>query len=258
VSAGAATELPTLWHFRISHYNEKARWALDWKQLPHRRRALVPGPHVPRMLWESGQRKVPALRIDGETIADSTRIIAALEARHPEPPLYPADPAARARALALEDYFDEELGPHIRRVVFHHLLQDAPAAVATLAVDEPPLTQLVYRVAFPLIRTVMRRDLGIDDAGAAVSAARVADALARLEAEIQPSGYLVGDAFSVADLTAAAMLGPLLRADEFPYRLPPLVRALAAWRASMIDRPGMQWAHTMYRRHRGSSSEVAA
>jgi len=22
---------PVLWHFPISHYNEKARWALDWK-----------------------------------------------------------------------------------------------------------------------------------------------------------------------------------------------------------------------------------
>ncbi len=257
-SADAAPELPTLWHFRISHYNEKARWALDWKQLPHRRRALVPGPHLPRMLWESGQKKVPALRLDGETIVDSTRIIAALEARHPDPPLYPADPAARARALALEDYFDEELGPHIRRFFFHHLLQDAPAAVATLAVDESPLTQLLYRAAFPLVRTVMRLDMGIDDAGAAQSAARVADALARLEAEIQPSGYLVGDAFSVADLTAAALFGPLVRAAEFPYRLPPLVPVLAAWRASMIDRPGLQWAHAMYRRHRGRSAEVAA
>lgn len=250
--------LPTLWHFRISHYNEKARWALDWKRVPHRRCALVPGPHVPRLLWETGQKQVPALRLDGETIVDSTHIIAALEARYPEPPLYPADPAARARALALEDYFDEELGPHIRLVFFHHLLQDPTAAVATLTVDEPPLTRWLYGAAFPLVRTFMRFDMGIDDAHAAESTERVAAALARLEAEIQPSGYLVGDAFSVADLTAAALFGPLLRAEEFPYRLPPLVAPLAAWRAAMIDRPGLQWALAMYRRHRGRSAEVPA
>ena len=29
---------PVLWHFPISHYNEKARWALDWKRIPHVRR----------------------------------------------------------------------------------------------------------------------------------------------------------------------------------------------------------------------------
>jgi glutathione S-transferase len=34
----------------------------------------------------------------------------------------------------------------------------------------------------------------------------VADALDRISRELQPSGYLVGEAFSVADLTAAAML----------------------------------------------------
>jgi len=32
---------PVLWHFPISHYNEKARWALDWKGIPHLRRALA-------------------------------------------------------------------------------------------------------------------------------------------------------------------------------------------------------------------------
>ena len=36
--------------------------------------------------------------------------------------------------------------------------------------------------------------------------ADVADALDRISRELQPSGYLVGEAFSVADLTAAAML----------------------------------------------------
>ncbi|MCA9686256.1 MAG: glutathione S-transferase N-terminal domain-containing protein, partial [Myxococcales bacterium] len=33
--------------FAFSHYNEKARWALDYKGLAHRRRSLLPGPHVP-------------------------------------------------------------------------------------------------------------------------------------------------------------------------------------------------------------------
>src|SRR4051812_43686025 len=39
---------PTLWHISVSHYSEKARWALDHKQLPHRRRAVsIPGLHIP-------------------------------------------------------------------------------------------------------------------------------------------------------------------------------------------------------------------
>jgi glutathione S-transferase len=245
-----------LFQFPFSHYNEKARWALDWKGVPHRRRAVLPGPHVPIIWWLTGQKAVPVLRLDGVTVSDSTRIIAALEERYPDPPLYPADPTARARALALEDYFDTELGPHIRRAFFFHLLQDPAVATATLTVDESPLTRVVYRAAFPVIRAVMRADMGIDAERSALSRAAVEAALTRLEAELQPSGYLVGDAFSVADLTAAALLVPLLHPDEFPYRLPPLVPALASWRAMVADRPGFRWAVEMYRRHRGRSAEV--
>jgi len=55
-------------------------------------------------LWRAtGQGKLPVLWLDGRAIADSTRIIAALEEQYPEPPLYPRDSAARQRALALED-----------------------------------------------------------------------------------------------------------------------------------------------------------
>ena len=52
------TRPPVLWHFPISHYNEKARWALDWKGIPHVRRALAMS-YVPRALWTTGQAKLP-------------------------------------------------------------------------------------------------------------------------------------------------------------------------------------------------------
>ena len=48
---------PVLWHFPISHYNEKARWALDWKGIPHVRRALAMS-YMPRALWTTGQAKL--------------------------------------------------------------------------------------------------------------------------------------------------------------------------------------------------------
>ena len=54
------------------------------------------------------------LQLDGQTIGDSTAIIAALERIHPEPSLYPGDPAERLWVLELEEFFDEELGPAIR------------------------------------------------------------------------------------------------------------------------------------------------
>ena len=56
---------PRLLHFRVSHYNEKVRWALDFKRWAHRRKALVPGFHVAGLQIKTGQRKVPVLEIEG-------------------------------------------------------------------------------------------------------------------------------------------------------------------------------------------------
>ncbi len=78
---------PTLWHIEISHYSEKARWALDYKGIEHQRRAPTPGAHIAVALWLTRGRckTFPVLQLDGEAIGDTTAIIAALERALPRP-----------------------------------------------------------------------------------------------------------------------------------------------------------------------------
>src|SRR5215212_6262861 len=126
---------PVLWHLKVSHYNEKVRWALDYKGVPHVRRAAPPGPHRKIARRLTGSSTFPVLMVDGEAIGDATRIIAALERRHPDPQLYPEDPDLRRRALEIEDFFDEELGPHSRLLVLHHTLPDPELALGAFSPD---------------------------------------------------------------------------------------------------------------------------
>jgi len=250
---------PILWQFRASHYNEKARWALDWKGVQHVRRSLLPGWHVPRIVALTWQTQVPVLELDGgQAIADSTQIIAHLEALHPHPPLYPDDGAARRRALELEHYFDEELGPHIRRAFFFDALEHTDYMVGLFASGERAITRSAYRTFFPLARMLMRTAMGIDAPRTERSREKVEEALDRLEAEIGPSGYLVGDRFTVADLTAAALLAPLLMPQQFPYPFPKPPDSVARLRAAYVSRPAFVWAAEMYQRHRGESAAVEA
>ena len=62
---------------------------------------------------------------------------------------------------------------------------------------------------------------GINDETAVKGREKTIAALERLESEIGPSGYLVGDGFTVADLTAAALLFPLVRPPEVAGGPPP-------------------------------------
>jgi glutathione S-transferase len=246
---------PLLWHIAVSHYSEKARWALDYKEIPHRRRALpVPGVHIPASIWmtRGASYTFPVLEIDGRRIGDSTEIIAVLEGTFPEPPLYPADPAGRRRALELEDFFDEELGPHIRLLAFHELGNDPERFVALIARTTPgPLTR-IGSGAVAYARTFTGLRFGVRDEEAAARArTKVTAALDRLEVELGSNEYLVGDSFSVADLTAAALFYPLVLPDEGPLandEEPPA--GLESFRAPLRERHGYRWVEEIFRRHR--------
>jgi glutathione S-transferase len=248
---GSPQDLPVLWQLQISHYNEKVRWALDLKRIPHLRRSLLPGIHAIQARRLTGADTTPVLTLDGRSIGDSTTIIAALESRWPRPALYPDDPDQRARALELEEFFDEELGPHIRRAVYHVLL-DHPELVVPLFINgQPPAARFLIRTAFPVLKVAMRRALTITPQAAAESEAKTIAAMDRLEAELGPSGYLVGDSFSVADLTAAALFYPIVRPEAFPY---PAITDVPEQARDLLDslaaRPGGRWVGAMYERHR--------
>src|SRR5256884_2952931 len=92
----SANSVPVLWHLKVSNYNEKARWALDYKRIPHRRRAVTPGRHQAIAAKLTGGNTFPVLTVGGHSIGDTTDIIAALERMHPDPALYPPDARRRA------------------------------------------------------------------------------------------------------------------------------------------------------------------
>src|SRR6266404_6322264 len=191
---------PVLWHFPISHYNEKARWALDWKGIPHVR-----------------------------------------------------------RALALEDFFDEEVGHTVRTAIVGPLFAHDPVSAGTVLTTVMGAgAQRAVRAVLPAFRAFYKLRHGIDDAAIAAAPARVRAGLDRIVAELGPSGHLVGDAFSVADLTAAALLSPIVLPPEFPYPPPgPPPQHLTALRASLEGHPAFRWVLDIYRRHRGTSAAIA-
>ena len=238
-----------LWHFPISHFNEKVRWALDYKGIPHRREALLFS-YMLRSWWYTGRLGLPILFLEGKAIGDSTRIIEALERFRPEPPLYPRAPQDRRRALELEEYFDEALGHPIRTALLGPLMRSDPdAALTGLALGHPRWKRRVVRLLYEPFRVFYQFRHGINDETMRLAPTQVDAALDRLEAEIQPGGYLVGDAFSVADLTAASLFVPLVWPPEFPQPAP-LPAEFGAYRDSVTHRPGFQWVKKMFRQHR--------
>lgn len=254
---GAPGAPPLLWHLKVSNYNEKARWALDYKRIPHVRRAVVPGRHRRVAAKLTGGSTFPILILDGEAIGESSAIVAALERRHPKPSLYPAEPALRRRALQLERFFDRDLGPHARLLLLDRMLRDPRLMLGAFAPDLTAPRRLAARATFPLIRRRVVADFGIDEDRVVRAYGAVDGAGEWFRACLGPSGYLAGHAFSVADLTLAALVAPLVAPPQFPYPQPQREHPLLAPLRDALSRAGVfEWTLEMYARHRPRSSEL--
>jgi len=88
----------------------KVHWALRYKRLPYDPVTMADRAAVVAL---NPRAKLPALKYGDTIVSDSTDIMRLIEERHPEPRLYPSDPAARARAIILEDWGDESLYWHL-------------------------------------------------------------------------------------------------------------------------------------------------
>lgn len=241
-----------LFQFPYSHYNEKVRWTLAFKGIPHTRRSLLPGPHALTVLRLTRQTQTPVVRLDGQSVAGSARIIDELERRFPARALYPADPALRRRALDLQAWADEHVGVMVRRALFAVMLEHPAYVMAIFASDRPVLTRALYRAVFPITKIAMATSAGvrgpasIDEAVGATQAA-----LDRVAREIGPGGYLAGDAMSVADVAVASLLTPAVRVEHPAMRPPaPVPAAVEAWYRRWDAHPAAAWVRETYRRHR--------
>lgn len=147
---------------------------------------LMPTEQLPAPFVEhSPLRKIPVLVDDGFGIADSSVIAQYLERRHPQPPLFPAEPRAHARALFIEEFVDGGLA----EAVLHGVLFQRVFGPQFLGLE--PDHALIHRSLHEIIPA----------------------RLAYLEQALG-GDWFVGDALSYADITVASMLLNLHLAGE--------------------------------------------
>jgi len=239
----------TLYQFPISHYCEKARWALDYKGLPYTQVNLLPGSHVKVVKKIAAKSELPVLRHDERVVQNSSDIITYLDETFPDRPLTPASPEAEARAREWENYVDENIGPYIRLYCYHYLLDRPDIVLPLLTHGQAWHRKLVFRLIFPKVREVMRELLRIDDRTAEIALKKLARVIDKLHAQLEQTPFLAGTAFSRADLAAAALLAPFTMPDKYGLQWP---ASIPAELAASIDslRPKLGWVDAVYRDYR--------
>ncbi|MGB3495767.1 MAG: glutathione S-transferase family protein [Elainellaceae cyanobacterium] len=194
-----------LYQFEMSHYSEKVRLILDYKELDYRKVEVTPGVGQIEIFKLSGQRQVPVLKDGTEVIADSTAIAFYLDKKYPERPLVPTDPKQRGLCLMMEEWADESIGINGRKAMLGAFSNDPDFRTAVLPSTAPDFLKTllgsVPHEAFDMLG--MGVGLGPD----AIKAARksLEQDLESLCLLLGESPYLLGEQPTLADLAVAAM-----------------------------------------------------
>ncbi|MDO6822409.1 glutathione S-transferase family protein [Marinobacter sp. 1_MG-2023] len=242
-----------LYQFAISHYCEKVRWALDYKNLSYETTNLLPGQHIKTMqkLTKGGGASVPVLEHDGEIIQGSSNILDYLDRTFPDKPLTPIEEPARAQALAWEKRMDEEAGPAVRCYSYHHFLQRPKVVVPLLAAGTPFYNRILLSLAFSRVNEVMRKWMKINEKTAEESREVLESLLTELAEAYSQQPFLAGDSFSRADLAAAALFAPLFQPEAYPVPWPKPARIPGEIKAWLTDwQPQLQVLGKVYQNYR--------
>lgn len=189
----------------VSPFVRKVLVALFEKGIAFEHRAIAPHANDAEFRAASPMGKIPAIDDGGFRLADSSAILHYVDTLQPEPALVPPEARAGARAWWFDEYADTECVPRLlipfrERFLKPRVLKvEGDEALAQKTIDEalPPLFDY-------------------------------------LEAQVE-GPYLVGDAFSVADIAVAAPFHNLrmVKVQPDPERWP----RLAAWVTATLDRP---------------------
>jgi glutathione S-transferase len=161
----------------------------------------------------SAAGKLPVLDYDGERIQDSSEIAAYLEQKHPEKPVFPKAPAARASAAIWEDWADESL--YWFEIYFRFTYPEARAKAAVLLSEGRPAIERVLLAR--AVKGMYARKLKAQGLGR-MSRERVEQKflghLDTLETLLEAQRWLVGDERTIADIAVASQLHEIVHTSH--------------------------------------------
>jgi glutathione S-transferase len=242
----------------ISHFCEKARWALDRSGLAYVEDGYLPMLQILAVRRAGGQRQVPVLVTEQGGVPDSTNILHWIDGKTaPAKRLFPEEPQLRGEVEELEEIFDKKLGPAARRIVYLHLLPERALLKRYFVHGLPGWQKAIFPAYLPALSLMIRRGLRVT----ADNAARDEEKLKLLFEEIarrlgDGRKYLTGDRFTAADLTFAALGAPLVSPERYGVPLPTLEElpmALRERREQYRATVAGQFILRLYAEERGNS-----
>jgi len=245
-------QMPILHVFLISHYCEKARWALDLCGVNYQVNLLSPLAHAKTAKRIGAARSaLPILQIGSKIIQGSSEIIAWANTQ--------AKTNSKQGLLItpessqIEKRLDDVLGLHVRRWYYSESLIDCPEIVKPVFAQGSGLIgRMTLNLAWPKVVATMIKRMDLGRAQESESQAIVVSELDWLDSLLvdessEHKNFLVGDMLSNADIAAASLIAPMFCPPNHPavdlMNLPPrITETVAQWHS----KPFATWLTDLY------------
>ena len=250
---------PTLIVFAISHYCEKARWALDYLGVNYAVKHIAPGVHhqLAKKLGAPGS-SLPILVLSGQGdqafIQGSSAIIDWAEANKAADARSLAPQINQQQALDMERRLDDVLGVHVRRFYYSEALVDYPQSVRPIFTRDLTLLQRwLVTAAWGGIRKRMIKGMDLGPEQGMQSRELVVTEMEWLDGLLADGrSFLSGDTLSRVDITAASLLAPLVQPEQHPaYGDIQIGPKVAASCKQWEQQSCLQWTRAIYQKNRG-------
>lgn len=208
--------VPRLITFRISHYCEKVRWALDRVSFPYVEECHLPPLHRLKTTPLGGS-SVPVLVTEAEVFKDSADILKYLDTVVPSHlKLYPDLPALRHEVDKLEAQFNRKLGVFTRQWGYFYALQNRRLMQQVWCEGVPEWEKLLFPILFPLTRRLVYSSYNVHCESAIAAYHQIQKIFEAVSHRLSDGRkYLVGGCFSAADLAFASLSAPGLLPPEY-------------------------------------------
>ncbi len=192
-----------------------AQLMLEHKGVEYARLDLPPRIHrvLLRRVLRFPHKTVPAMRIDGRRVQLSRSVSRALDDVRPEPPLFPADLAARTAVEEIERWGDEELQDVVRRLLFWCLRRDKSKLGTLFEGSRSMLPIWAMKSGAPVVVPYSAWRLGADDKTVQADLAALPGMLDKIDEWIA-DGVIGGENLNAADFQLATSLRALLWYDD--------------------------------------------
>jgi glutathione S-transferase len=239
----------------VSHFCEKARWALDWADIAYTEHSHVALAH---RIYARGS--VPRLKTSDGSLTDSADIL-----RYANRKRQRRDTATlfddRGVVERLQAEFDGDLGPTIRSLMYCHLTKKPRLLMRMAVAGVPTWERRLVNVSPSLFAWVLAKIFRVSPTLSDTCVTRLRLTFDKVATRLNKSrsGYLVGDHFSAADLTFCALARPLFSPLDRAvlrgaYAFEEAPSSLQDILLEFTDHPIRSYVVRIYRDHRGTSS----